>query len=185
MNRLLMLSLLATLALAGPASAATVAVTKVTTNDPCGTTNNVSFTAGPGEVNKLTLVQADVEINGGIGFPGPCFYFYHRETTAVVSDPGAPLTAGAGCSSLTRAQAACSVASAMDTLAPATIDLGNRADALALSLGTPAAVDAGPGNDQLRTLNGETDTVDCGGGFDTITADAADQLTACESVTRL
>ncbi len=39
----------------------------------------------------------------------------------------------------------------------------------------------GPGSDVVLAADGEADTVDCGPGADTVTADAGDQLTGCET----
>ena len=43
-------------------------------------------------------------------------------------------------------------------------------------------VNAGNGNDTVGVRDGSQDLVDCGGGTDTVTADAVDVLTGCESV---
>ena len=170
------------LALVGSASGGTVQVDRTAFGDPCGTANSIAFFAGPGEVNKLTLTQADAAVDTGIGFIGPCNYWATRMTEALVSDPGAALRAGRGCTLLTRAQAACGVAGGLDTLLPATIELGDNRDYLAWSIGIPAVVAAGPGDDQLRMANGAPDTVDCGEGLDTVTADGTDRLAGCETV---
>ncbi len=180
--RRLPLILLALLALAPTAEAATVRV-ETTCSNPTGKgpetcTGTLVFAAAAGEVN-------DVSAEPTAGF------------TIVLRDAGAPLTAGAGCTQVDAASVRCPDAAG-------SVALGDGNDRLALPVGRLAvsgdagddtltapgtvrggdgddtisgsALDGGAGNDRLTGTSGDDelfggpgdDTIDGAGGFDTV-----------------
>jgi hypothetical protein len=180
-------------AFAGNASAATVS-----------TTGELTFTARPGERNqvKVELVEHVTQTEPvpfcrpsspiTYGFPLDCTQKWQpgvvTKRELVVTDSGAPLSAGAGCGQVSANSAACEIAT------HATISLGDGADSVS-SLALAATVDGGDGRDSLSGSRGDDtflvrdnsqDTVYCGDGSrDTVTADRRDTIGSdCESVTR-
>jgi hypothetical protein len=149
-----------------------------------------TYTADPGEVNKLAVVGVPQD---GFALDGTCVggNFGIPDTAVVAfSDAGAgAIRVGLGCNRVRPRVAVCGQE-------PLKIALGDRDDYLALNVlpeysitgllsAVVSTIDAGTGNDSLRTLNGTTDLVDCGAGADAVTADAFDELSNCETVTRV
>ena len=135
------LAIAGTLAVAGPASASTLAV------GPDGT---LHFSAGPGETNHVDL--SDLV----------------SSAQTVVTDTGSIITVGAGCVQVTAHQATCPLPGFSQDVA---IDLGDRDDfAHAFKLGFGhVAIDGGPGADTIEDLPQSGADVTGGPGDDTIT----------------
>ena len=106
----------------------------------------------------------------------------------LVTDPGAPLTAGPGCIALSSHSASCQYSQSLS------LTLGDGADSVS-NLPLAATIDGGagrdslggsPGNDTFLVRDGGDDTVQCGSGaWDVVTADRKDSVGRdCESVTR-
>jgi hypothetical protein len=176
--------LLALLALAGPAGAATVSVE--------GSVLRVA--AAPGESNDLAVTAATPDP----AIPGPTVSF-------TLTDPGAPLTPGPGCAS-GDVGVTC-VAPAGSTIDVSAGDLddsvtifgtaqalldggdgddrltgGDAGDALLGGSGGDFA-DGGAGDDVIEVRDSLSDSVWCGGGRDSVTAEVLDFLdVACERV---
>lgn len=119
----------------------------------------VSYTADPGERNDVRLVR--------------------RESSLAVSDSGASIRAGAGCTGGGSHLVTCVFANPVARIRVDAGDGADRVDASALDNGTRAIVDGGTGNDTLigsafeDTLIGGSgnDTIDGGGGTDTTSFD--------------
>jgi Ca2+-binding RTX toxin-like protein len=159
---------------AGQASAAGVSVTSA---------KRLAFAANPGEANDVTISAAGAN--------------------AVVSDAGAPLTAGAGCSSNSPNQVTCpnavrisaalgdgddhirnttSLPSHIQGNAGNDVIEGGAGDDVLLGEAGVDQIYGGAGNDTINTRGGLADLVDCGPGTDTLLSDAFDHVNAtCES----
>ena len=158
----------------GQASAAGVSVTSA---------KRLVFTANPGEANDVTISAAGAN--------------------AVVSDPAAPLTPGAGCTPDSATQVTCpnvvritaDLADADDhvrntTPLPSNMQGSAGNDVIEGGLGDDvllgeAGIDqifAGDGNDHVNTRGGLADLVDCGPGNDTLLYDPFDHVSStCEN----
>jgi hypothetical protein len=147
------------------------------------------YTAATGEVNKVTVAELPLD-QVALYFGGPCEDgTLHSQLgrgpldTTIISDPGArSIETGRGCDRVLARLVTCVSRHLI-------MDLGDGGDYLALDVPLNTGrheINAGSGNDTLRTLNviGE-EIVDCGDGIDSVTADAGDQLTNCENVTRI
>jgi hypothetical protein len=135
--------------LTSPAGAATVTVDG----------SFLRIAAAPGEANQLFVV-AD---------PSGSF---------VITDTGAPLTAGSGC---THSDGGVACVTPVD----AGIDVfaGDRDDSVTIDTPAGAFVDAGPGRDVVDVANEADDSVWCSSGRDSVTAEVLDSLDLrCESV---
>jgi hypothetical protein len=161
------LTLAAVLLLCAPAKAATVSMEGEV----------LRVLAGPGEVNQITVAT-------GI------------DASFTVTDPGAPLTAGPGCTAVDGASASCAApASQID------IDAGDLDDSVSVEGELPARLLGGDGDDQLLGGDGADfadggggdDSIDlrdlvsdsawCGAGRDSVAAETPDALDlGCESV---
>jgi hypothetical protein len=140
---------LALVALASPASAATVSVEG----------SFVRIEAAPAEPNVLTVSAP-------------------ASTSLSVTDAGAPLIAGPGCSPS-------DVGVTCATPAGAAIDAstGDLDDSVTIAAAAPAFVDAGSGDDVIQIRNAVSDSAWCGGGTDTVTTEVLDFLDlGCEHV---
>ena len=146
--RFSLLVVLVFLAVAAPASAATVSV--------AGSVLRV--TAAPGEWNAISVAPPF--------FPGPA-------PSLVVSDAGAPIAAGAGClPALTPGSVACGTSG----VASVEVDAGDADDSVLVSAPLPARIWGGDGDDELAggvgpdSLDGGTgsDSAEAGPGDDTI-----------------
>ena len=177
-------ALLAALAAAGPAQAATVRVVDG---------ERVVFTAAPGEANRVSLseVPASVPVPtsvtppqcwpslypyGGIYCwePGSVEYTYLEADAVLVEDTGAPVaTSDTTCVPSGEHSALCHV----DGRASFTFTLGDRDDVLTTSL--PAQVDGGAGNDDLTSAG----AIDGGAGADRIRGGQASYRTRTSAVT--
>jgi Ca2+-binding RTX toxin-like protein len=157
--RLLLAAGVALALLPTAADASTVTVRDI----PGGSGEEVYYLAGAGETNVLEVAYA-----GNAG-------------SVTVTDPGATITAGAGCTSLDEHSARCTPLSAT-YLQDSRADLGDRDDKVTTTRPGPAVIggvvaDGGPGDDTLDggagsdELNGGggTDTLLGGGGHDVIT----------------
>lgn len=141
-------------ALASPAGAATV------TFDG----SFVRIEAAPGEANQLTVAA---------GTPTPA-----AAASFAVTDAGAPLIAGSGCS---RGDAGVMCATHVD--AAVDVFTGDRDDSVTIDAPGGAFVDAGPGHDAIDVNNAVADSVWCSLGRDTVAAEPLDSLDlGCESV---
>jgi hypothetical protein len=142
-------TLAALVALASPARAATATVDG----------SFLRIAAAPGEANQLS-VAAD---------PSGSF---------VITDAGAPLTAGSGC---TQSDVGVTCVAPVD----AEIDVlaADRDDSVTVGVPGGAFVDAGAGHDVIDVANGVGDSVWCSSGRDSVTADVLDSLDLrCERV---
>jgi hypothetical protein len=136
-----LLTIAGTLAMAGPASASTLAV------DGSGT---LRFTAARGEVNHVDLA----DLNG-------------LQTT--VTDTGSNIVVGAGCVQVTPHQGACPLPASNDQAVAITLGDGDDfAHAFKLTTGH-IAIDGGPGADTIEDLPQFGADVTGGSGDDTIT----------------
>jgi hypothetical protein len=134
---------------ASPAGAATVAVDG----------SLLRIAAAAGESNQLS-VTAD------------------PSGSLVVTDAGAPLTAGPGC---TQTDTGVTCVTPVDV----TIDVfaGDRDDSVTVGVTAGSFVDGGAGSDVVDVANGGSDSVWCSGGSDTVTAELLDSLDLrCERV---
>ena len=177
-------TLAALVTLASPAGAATVAVDG----------SFLSIAAAPGEANRLT-VTAGPPPPATAGPPPPATGSPPPGAAAsfTVTDSGAPLTAGSGCSRTdTGVTCVTPVDAAIDVLAgdgddSVTIDPSAAfVDAPAGAVdGTSAGafVDGGTGRDVIDVSNSVADSVWCSGGRDSVTAEVLDSLDlGCERV---
>ena len=136
---------------AGPADASQVSVRVLCNKAGCG--DNLDFRAAPGETNIVTAADRPVLPSG--------------QTVAAftISDMGAPLHAGSGCSSTDPHTATCSIPAA-DSVVGLAFDLGDGNDRLdARGVVEKVAANGGPGDDVLLTGPGD-DTLMGGGGHD-------------------
>jgi Ca2+-binding RTX toxin-like protein len=162
------------LAGAGQASAAGVSVT---------TAKRLVFAANPGESNNVTISASGAN--------------------AVVSDSGAPLTAGIGCVADSASQVTCpnvarisaaladaddhirnttSLPSHMQGSAGNDVIEGGAGDDVVLGEAGIDQIFAGDGNDMVNTRGGLADLVDCGPGIDTLVYDPFDHISStCEN----
>jgi hypothetical protein len=139
-------------ALALPARAANVAVDG----------SLVRIAAAAGERNQLTVIASS---------PAPA-------STASVTDLGAPLTPGPGCSQ-TDGGVTCVTAgrAAID------VSAGDLDDSVTIAASAGAFVDGGPGDDVIQIRNAASDSVWCGTGQDAVSAEVLDFLDlGCEHV---
>jgi len=160
--RACLLAILLCLACAAPAGAATVSVNSST----------LRVTALPGEPNAITVITEDA-------LEGP---------QLVVTDPGAPLSAGAGClPGLTPDRVTCAAAA----VASVSVSAGDLDDSVEIFTELPARLTGGDGDDQLRAgggndrLNGGRgeDWPYCGEGRDTVRGEVKDSPDfSCERV---
>ena len=120
---------MAIVALPTAASAATAGVS--------GTT--LSYNAASGEPNDLTVER--------------------RATAFRITDAGAPITPGTGCTRVTASQVSCPI----DAIALLRINLGNLEDRAVVSGATPASMNGGSGDDELLGGSG-ADALDAGSG---------------------
>jgi hypothetical protein len=142
-------ALLALVAFASPAGAATVSVDG----------SFVRIEAASGEANVLTV--------SGQG-----------STSLTVTDAGAPLVAGPGCS-----QSDLGVTCATPADAAIDVSTGDLDDSVTIAAPAPAFVDAGGGNDVIQTRDALSDSAWCGRGSDTVTTEVLDFLDlGCERV---
>ncbi|HEY1596409.1 MAG TPA: hypothetical protein VGF74_13510, partial [Thermoleophilaceae bacterium] len=118
---------------AAPAAASTVQLDGPT----------LTYDAAPGESNRLTIAGS-----GG---------------SLTVTDTGATVTAGPGCSSISSTKASCPAAG-VSAMALSTGDMNDTASASSLSI--PTTFSDGPGNDTM-TGGGAVDTFIAGTGSDT------------------
>jgi hypothetical protein len=159
--RLALLALAALVTLASPAGAATVTVEG----------SSLRIAAAPGEANQLTVaagIAADPAA-AGAGAAAGAF---------TVTDAGAPLTPGPGCSPA-------DIGVTCATPGDAAIDVlaGDRDDSVTLDLPVAAFVDGGTGDDVIRIQNAVSDSVWCGSGGDSVEAEELDFLDlGCERV---
>jgi hypothetical protein len=184
-----LVGLIAFVALASPARAATVSVDG----------SLLRIAAGPGEANALTVAAAAPDpatrtasdpaartasdpaartasdpaapTASDPAAPGPTASFS-------VADAGAPLTPGPGCAS-TDAGVTCVTPAdpAIDVLA------GDLDDSVTVAVPVGAFVDGGSGDDVIQIRDAATDSALCGSGRDTVTTEVLDFLDmACESV---
>jgi Ca2+-binding RTX toxin-like protein len=169
---------LCVLALAPAAAVAATANTRI---------KRVFYTAGPGEVNSLTISLAGADF--------------------VLDDPGATITAAPACVGM-----GSSVTCSGTAIIGITVSAGDGADSVTNTTATRSTLSGGDGNDSLAggsgndTLRGNKgvdthaggagddlidargdrgDVVSCGDGNDTVLADAADSIALdCETVDR-
>ena len=95
-----------------------------------------------------------------------------------VTDTGAPLTAGPGCSQ-TDIGVTCVTAGAPEI----DVSAGDGDDSVTIDAAVPAFVDAGPGADVVDLGNGLSDSVWCGRGRDSVTGEVLDFVDlGCEGV---
>jgi hypothetical protein len=152
-SRTLAPALAAFVVLASPAGAATVSVDG----------SSLRITAAPGEANQLTIAADPA------GAP---------TTSLTVTDTGAPLTLGPGCS-------ATDIGVKCVTAADPTIDVlaGDGDDSVTIGVPVAAFVDGGAGDDVIQVRNAVSDSVWCASGRDSVTAQELDFLdVACERV---
>lgn len=146
------------------AEAATVSVDAVTGTTP-DRSQQIAYVAAPGEVNRLTIAVS-----------APSFFGPPRAT---FTDPGATITAGAGCTAAPDGHSAV-CAYVIDVAEPSLrADLGDADDTVTHVGRTTNALVAlgGPGNDTL-TGGGRDDQLDGGGGTDRLIGnDGSDVLT--------
>jgi hemolysin type calcium-binding protein len=162
----------ALLALAPAAHAATVSVEE----------SVLRVTAAPGEPNGLTVTAN------------------FADASMVVSDPGAPLTAGPGCIAAADGSARCSGADSVPIMS-IEVDAGDLDDSVTVVAPLPARILGGDGNDTLAGGGGAdfldgglgddsievrdsiSDSAWCGPGRDSVIAETLDALDlACERV---
>jgi Ca2+-binding RTX toxin-like protein len=157
---LTIVALAATAVLGGATSADAAVLGAQTTCDKYMSCSYVvSYTADPGERNDVRIVR--------------------RESALAVSDSGAAIRAGAGCTGAGSQLVTCVFADPVARIRVDTGDGADRVDAAALDNGTRAIVDGGTGDDTLigsafeDTLTGGSgnDTIDGGGGTDTASFD--------------
>ena len=147
-------TLAAFVTLASPAGAATVTVEG----------SFLRIAAGPGESNRLTVAAAA---------PAPA-----DPAPFAVTDSGAPLTAGSGC---TQSDGGVTCVAPVD--AAVDVFAGDRDDSVTIDTPAGAFVDAGSGRDVVDVANGAQDSVWCSSGRDSVTAEVLDSLDLrCESV---
>ena len=157
----------ALVALASPVHAATVTVEG----------SFLRIVAAPGEANQLTIAAASAP--PAAGSPSGAASF-------TITDAGAPLTGGSGCT-----QSDVGVTCVTPVNAGIDVFAGDRDDSV--TIGAPAAasivapasafVDAGAGRDVVDVANGVSDSVWCSSGRDSVTAEVLDSLDLrCESV---
>jgi Ca2+-binding RTX toxin-like protein len=118
---------------AAPAAASTVALDGPT----------LTYDAAPGEANRLTISASGSNLS--------------------VTDSGATVTAGPGCSSISSTKASCPAAG-VSAMALSTGDMNDTANVSSLSI--PTTFSDGPGNDTM-TGGGAVDTFIAGTGSDT------------------
>jgi hypothetical protein len=142
-------ALAALVTLASPARAATVTVEG----------SFLRVAAAPGEANQLS-VAADPS--------GPF----------VITDAGAPVTAGSGC---TQSDVGVTCVAPVD--AAVDVFAGDRDDSVTIDTPAGAFVDAGSGRDVVDVANDADDSVWCSTGRDSVTAEVLDSLDLrCERV---
>jgi hypothetical protein len=128
----------------------------------------LSYVAGASEANRL-VISYSAEGN-----------------SAVVSDPGATVTAGAGCVAIDAHSARCGTDDGGVGDLPARVSLGDGDDTIAVVPPTEPhyndpTIDGGPGNDTLAGTPGN-DVISGGGGTDTISGgDGDDKLSDGDS----
>lgn len=161
------------LALAPAAHAATVSVEG----------DLVRVVAAPGEANQLNIAGSAAE------------------SLISVTDPGAPLVAGAGCTPAADGSASCFAPAGGVPLTRIEVDAGDRDDAVAVAAALPARilggdgadslvggggadfVDGGRGDDAIDVRDGVSDSAWCGAGRDSVHAETLDALDlGCERV---
>lgn len=162
----------ALLALAPAAHAATVSVEG----------DLVRVLAAPGEPNQIAVAAS-------------------ADASVTVSDPGAPLVAGPGCTPAPDGSANCSARAGGVPLSRIDVDAGDLDDSVTVVAGLPARVlggdgddnlvggagadfvDGGRGYDLIDVRDGVSDSVWCGAGGDTVSAETLDALgLSCERV---
>jgi len=132
----------------GAAGASQVSVRERCNKASCE--DNLDFRAAPGETNIVTAADRPLLPSG-------------QNAAFTVSDMGAPLHAGSGCSSIDPHTATCSIPVA-DTVVPLTFDLGDGNDRLdARRVAEKVVANGGPGDDVLLTGPGD-DTLKGGPG---------------------
>jgi Ca2+-binding RTX toxin-like protein len=160
----LALAILLSLVFAAPASASTA---QVVFADSCGSdvacgkydaghpVPVVTYVAAAGEANRLTVGRAGDEWT--------------------LADPGAPITAAAGCRTGDAHTAVCTAASTSEAIPAFSAQLGDGDDTLAITgeLRVLTSLDGGPGADSLRG-GGDYDTLDGGPGADRIEGGGTD-----------
>ena len=140
--RTLAVTLLVLGLIAVPARAATVSTTPTV----------ASFTAAPGEVNRVTASVAGTSFT-----PGHAAAPYD----VIIRDDGAPLSAGPGCTALDAHAARC------DFVASVSIDSGDGDDSVSVAA-IVTAISTGAGADRVVTPDGLASTVDAGEGDDIV-----------------
>ncbi len=137
------------LTLTSPAGAATVTVDG----------SFLSITAAVGEANQLSVAT---DTSGSF----------------VITDAGAPLTTGSGC---TQSNVGVTCVAPVD--AAVEVFAGDRDDSVTIGTPSGAVVDAGPGRDVVDVANEAEDSVWCSSGRDSVTAEVLDSLDlGCERV---
>jgi hypothetical protein len=150
--------------------------------------------AAPGEANQLTVARAPTDLS------------------LTVTDWGAPLTAGPGCTIAADGSAGCATPAAASTLSPPRIEIdsGDLDDSVTVAAELPAQIlggdgddrltggvgddsllggagadfaDGGHGDDAIELRDGVSDSAWCGAGRDSVDAETLDALArACERV---
>ena len=148
--------------------------------------------ASPGEANALTVAA-------GL-----------TDASLIVTDPGAPLSAGPGCTVGADGSASCSAPAGGGPVASIDVDAGDLDDSVSVAAALPAQIlggegddriaggegddtllggvgadfaDGGRGDDSVDLRDGLSDSAWCSRGFDSVQAETLDALDlACESV---
>lgn len=173
-----LLALVAFVTAVSPAGAATV------TFDG----SSVRIAAGPGESNRLTVAAAAAPAPPAAAAapapptaaaaPDPAAPEPSRAASLIVTDPGAPLFAGPGCT-----QTDVGVTCVTPEGAAVDVFAGDRDDSVTIDAPARAFVDAGPGRDVVDVSNAVADSVWCSDGRDFVVAEVLDSLDlGCESV---
>jgi hypothetical protein len=139
--------------------------------------------AAPGEANALTVTT---------GLTG---------ASMIVTDAGAPLVAGPGCTLGPDGSASCAAPLGSGQFMGIQVDAGDLEDSVSVSASAPATIlggdgddrlvgglgadlaDGGRGDDSIDLRDGRSDSAWCARGFDSVSAETLDALDlACESV---
>jgi hypothetical protein len=143
----------------------------------------VRVAAAPGEANQLNVAGSA------------------SESLVSVTDAGAPLVSGPGCTPAADGSATCSAAAGGAPLTRISVDAGDLDDAVTVAAALPAVilggdgadvlvggggadfVDGGRGDDSIDLVDGVSDSAWCGAGRDSVSAETLDALSlGCERV---